>query len=249
MQLRSDIVVENLCKHYKGNIHPSLSGLSLHIAEGEIFGLLGPNGAGKTTTISIICGLRSFNSGSVSVCGLSVPHDLMEIKKHIGVIPQEIALYPTLTAYENLMVVGGIYAIPKKELRDTIDRLLHRFGLHKHKHRRISSYSGGMKRRINLIAGILHNPSILILDEPTVGIDVQSKRVILESLLEFNANGTTIVYSSHYMEEAEELCTTVAFVDEGKVIYQGKPSELVAKLGVGNLEGAYLQLTGKTLRD
>jgi ABC-2 type transport system ATP-binding protein len=250
MQANPIIDIKHLSKTYRGNDRPAVNDLSLSISRGEIYGLLGPNGAGKTTLISILCGLRSFDGGEVHVCGYSLENQLKDIKSHIGVAPQDIALYPTLTAYENLKIFGGILGLKKAELENRIAELLSLFGLAESKHRYIGKYSGGMKRRINLIVGLLHRPEVLFLDEPTVGVDVQSKTLILENLKKINAEGCTIIYTSHYMEEAESLCTQVAFIDEGKIVSRGIPRELIAQSeGCDSLETLYLQLTGKKLRD
>jgi ABC-2 type transport system ATP-binding protein len=245
------IDIRDISKTYKESTTPAISHLSLTIPQGEIFGLLGPNGAGKTTLLHILCGLRSFHEGSVTVCGYALPRNLREIKPLIGVAPQEIALYPSLTAYENLKVFGGILGLKGSALEKRIDELLAFFGLEHSKHRRLAHYSGGMKRRINLIVGLLHRPQIVFLDEPTVGVDVQSKTLILENLKEINRAGSTLIYTSHYMEEAESLCTQVAFIDEGRLIGQGRPAELIgnAETACSSLEMLYLQLTGKKLRD
>jgi ABC-2 type transport system ATP-binding protein len=243
------IEIQNLCKSYKGNPLPAVDNLSLTIDEGAIFGLLGPNGAGKTTIIHILCGLRTFNAGDAFVCNLSLRKHLQKIKRLIGVVPQDIALYPTLTAYENLKIFGGILGLNGTELESRINELLVFFGLEHSKHRRIENYSGGMKRRINLIAGLLHRPKILFLDEPTVGVDVQSKKLILDNLKTINREGSTIIYTSHYMEEAELLCTQIALIDEGRMICSGSPATLIAQSGSSTLEALYLQLTGKNLRD
>ena len=243
------IEIKNLYKIYTGNARPSVNNLSLTIEKGEIYGLLGPNGAGKTTTISIMCGLRLFNSGELRICNYSVKDELEKIKPLIGVVPQDIALYPSLTAYENLKIFGGIYGLKKKTLNERVDELLELFGLEKSKNRHVSKYSGGMKRRVNLIAGLLHRPQLLFLDEPTVGIDVQSRHVILENLKEINRAGTTIVYTSHHLSEAENFCTSIALVDDGQVICQGEPKQLIAQNNVETLEELFLQKTGKKLRD
>jgi len=243
------IEIKNLYKIYSGSVHPAVNNLSLTIEKGEIFGLLGPNGAGKTTIINILCGLRHFNSGDVSICNYSIKEEGEKIKSLIGVVPQDIALYPTLTAYENLKIFGGIYGLKKKELNERVNELLALFGLEKNKNRYISTYSGGMKRRVNLIAGLLHRPQLLFLDEPTVGIDVQSRHVILENLKEINKAGTTILYTSHYLNEAENFCTSIALIDAGQVICQGEPSGLIAENKVETLEELFLQKTGKNLRD
>jgi len=243
------ININNVSKTYRGNTVSALSNFSVEVVQGEIFGLLGPNGAGKSTLLNILCGILPFDTGRINICGLNLPQQIDEIKPLIGVVPQEIALYPTMTAVENLKIFGGIYGIRKKELKQRINDLLNYFGLEQSKNRRIKTYSGGMKRRINLIAGLLHNPQILFLDEPTVSVDVQSKTLILNNLKEMNAQGTTIIYTSHYMEEAEMLCSRVAFIDEGKLLCKGTPKDLIHNSGSENLESLYLKLTGKSLRD
>ncbi|MDR1779486.1 MAG: ABC transporter ATP-binding protein [Tannerella sp.] len=245
------IDINQISKTYRGNASPALNDLTLSIRRGEIFGLLGPNGAGKSTLLNILCGLLTFDRGTVTVCGYPLPSRLDDIKPLIGVAPQDIALYPTLTGYENLKIFGGIYGMKGQPLEQRISEMLSFFGLEHSKNKRIDAYSGGMKRRINLIAGLLHRPEALFLDEPTVGIDVQSKTLILDNLKQINSEGTTIIYTSHYMEEAEQLCTRVAFIDEGRLLCEGAPAELLHEQGCtdGNLESLYLQLTGKKLRD
>ena len=243
------IDINNVSKTYRGNAAPAVSNFSIEVVQGEIFGLLGPNGAGKSTLLNILSGLLPFDDGKISICGHNLPQQLAEIKPLIGVVPQEIALYPSMTAVENLKIFGGFYGIGKKELNRRIDSLIAYFGLEQSKNRKIKTYSGGMKRRINLIAGLLHQPKVLFLDEPTVSVDVQSKTLILDNLKEINAQGTTIIYTSHFMEEAEMLCSRVAFIDEGKLLCKGTPDELIQDSGCENLEALYLKLTGKTLRD
>ncbi|MDR0295464.1 MAG: ABC transporter ATP-binding protein [Prevotellaceae bacterium] len=243
------ININNVSKTYRGNAAPAVSNFSIDVVQGEIFGLLGPNGAGKSTLLNILSGLLPFDTGKISICGRKLPQQLNEIKPLIGVVPQEIALYPSMTAVENLKVFGGFYGLRKKELNRRIDSLIAYFGLAQSKNRWIKTYSGGMKRRINLIAGLLHQPTILFLDEPTVSVDVQSKTLILDNLKEINAQGTTIIYTSHFMEEAEMLCSRVAFIDEGKLLCKGTPNDLIQDSGCENLEALYLKLTGKTLRD
>jgi len=246
---RPIIEIDNLFKIYSGNKHPAVNHLSLNIEKGDVFGLLGPNGAGKTTVIHILCGLRRFNSGDARVCNFSVKNEAEKIKPLIGVVPQDIALYPTLTAYENLKIFGGIYGLKKKELNGRINELLRLFDLDKNKNRFVSQYSGGMKRRLNLIAGLLHAPPLLFLDEPTVGIDVQSRYVILENLNEINKAGTTIVYSSHDLCEAENFCSSIALIDDGQLICRGEPKQLIAGNQVASLEELFLKKTGKNVRD
>jgi|WetSurMetagenome_2_1015567.scaffolds.fasta_scaffold256272_1 ABC-2 type transport system ATP-binding protein len=244
------IEIKNLCKRYKGSDEPALKDVTLDIYPNEIFGLLGPNGAGKTTTISILCGLFAATSGEVMIDGFNLNHELDQIKQIIGVVPQDIALYPTLTAMENLTFFGNMYGLKGKALKDMILDRLSVFGLERFAKKKISTFSGGMRRRVNLIAGLLHNPKILFLDEPTAGIDVQSKIVILDFLQEINRKGTTIIYTSHYMEEAENLCSRVSIIDRGMIISTGNPKELVADHPeFKNLENLFLHLTGKGLRD
>jgi len=250
MEGESIIAIRDLTKYYKGSDIPAIDHISLEIFRNEIFGLLGPNGAGKTTTISILSGLFPPTGGEVTIDGLDIRHDHDRIKYIIGVVPQELALYPTLTGLENLQFFGNMYGLKGKELAKRIDESLGSFGLEKYARKKIAHYSGGMKRRINLIAGLLHKPKVLFLDEPTVGIDVQSRNVILEFLHELQETGTTIIYTSHYMEEAEKLCTRVAIIDTGKIIAIGNPKKLVEENPeFKNLETMFLQLTGKGLRD
>ena len=245
------IDIRNLTKRYKNADEPAIKELDLTINKGEIFGLLGPNGAGKTTTISILCNQITANNGDVFIEGKNLMSDTENIKKIIGVVPQEIALYPKLNAYENLKFFGNMYGLKGKVLEERIFNCMTIFGLEKKLNQKIGTFSGGMKRRVNLIAGILHQPRILILDEPTVGIDVQSKNVIIEHLQQLNQNeGTTIVYTSHLMDEAERFCTQIAILDMGTVVTEGKPKELIKQYpACNNLEDIFLLLTGRSLRD
>ncbi len=242
--------VDGLKKVYRGSAEAALKGISFEIHNGAIFGLLGPNGAGKTTTISILCGLLKANGGEVIIDGLNLKSNLAQIKKIIGVVPQDVALYPTLSARENLMYYGQIYGLHGRDLKERIDYCLDLLGMTRSADRRIDAYSGGMKRRTNLIAGILHKPKILFLDEPTVGIDVQSRNVIIEYLFKLNQENTTIVYTSHYLEEAQQLCSDVAIIDYGEIIARGSPRQLIAQdENAADLEDIFLHLTGRELRD
>lgn len=244
------IEIRDLSKTYKGSDTPAVTSLSLDIHANEIFGLLGPNGAGKTTTISILCGLFPPSSGQVRIDGMDIHSDMDHIKHIIGVVPQDLALYPTLSALENLTFFGNMFGLSGTPLRDRIMDCLQVFGMEKVAKKRISTYSGGMKRRVNLIAGLLHHPKIIFLDEPTVGIDVQSRIVILDYLKKLNEEGTTIIYTSHYMEEAENLCHRVAIIDRGSLVLTGNPKELLARQPeLKNLENLFIHLTGKELRD
>jgi len=244
------IEIQHLTKIFKHATEPAVNGISFSINRNEIFGLLGPNGAGKTTTISILCGLFPPSGGKVLIDGKDLHTELASIKNIIGIVPQDIALYPTLTARENLAFYGSMYGLYGKDLKNKIDTWLQKLGLTDASTRKVSTYSGGMKRRVNLIAGVLHNPKILFLDEPTVGVDVQSRNVIIEHLKELNAAGTTIIYTSHHMEEAEHFCTRVSIIDSGKILTQGTPAELISSnAGSTTLEQVFLNLTNRKLRD
>jgi ABC-2 type transport system ATP-binding protein len=244
------INIEQISKKYKHADNFSLSNLNLFIHENEIFGLLGPNGAGKTTLISILCSLLKPTSGTFSIAGLTYQKNKNQLKQLIGIVPQEYALYPSLTAFENLKYFGSMYGLKGKALDDKINHALEHLGLAAFAHKKIDAFSGGMKRRINLIASILHEPKVLFLDEPTVGVDVQSKNVIIEFLKQLNKNGTTIIYTSHHLNEAETFCTRVAIIDHGRLIIKGKPKELIDQSKDShNLEDVFISLTGKALRD
>lgn len=234
----------NLSKSYADSENTAVNNLSLTIGENETFGLLGPNGAGKTTTISMLCGLIQPTSGSISIKGLNYKENSTPLKQLIGIVPQDIALYPTLTGKENLEFYGAMYGVPKMILNNRISSWLKKFEMEKAANKRVSSYSGGMKRRINLIAGILHQPEILFLDEPTVGVDVQSRSDIMHHLKALNSEGMTIIYTSHHMEEAEHFCSDVAIINNGEIITRGNPAELIENHSdCRNLEGVFLKLT------
>lgn len=247
---QSIIHINQLYKKYKDADDFSVNNLSLVIEGKEIFGLLGPNGAGKTTLLSMLCGLIKPTSGNFTINNLSYDKNANNIKKIIGVVPQEYALYPTLTARENLIYFGSMYGLKGKELRTKVDEALDHLGLLKFANKRIETFSGGMKRRVNLIAGILHQPTILFLDEPTVGVDVQSRNVIIEYLKELNAKGTTIIYTSHHLTEAQDFCTKIAIIDRGIIHAEGTPEGLISQTpNANNLEDVFISLTGKELRD
>lgn len=246
----SALSIEDLVKIYPRAEHPALDGLSLNVARGRIFGLLGPNGAGKTTAISILCTLLRPTSGSVSVFGQDIVRQADAVRRLIGLVPQDIALYPSLTARENLRYFARILRIPNRRVEERVTECLELVELSDCADRRIATYSGGMKRRANLAVGVLHEPEILFLDEPTVGIDAQSRNLILERLSELNSGGMTLIYTTHYMEEAQQLCDEIAIIDAGKVIACGAPTQLVNDaVDCANLEDLFLTLTGKNLRD
>ena len=220
------IQVSNLSKSYK-NIQ-AVDNISFEIYDGEIFGLLGPNGAGKSTTLNMLSTLLKSDTGSIQINGVEVGENIQQSKQFIGVVPQEISLYEDLSAEQNLLFWGNLYGIPKKDLKARINTTLELIGLSDRKKDLIKTYSGGMKRRINIAAALLHEPKVLLMDEPTVGIDPQSRNHIFEVIEKLNSQGMTIIYTTHYMEEVERLCDRIAIIDSGKIIAQGTQSELTA---------------------
>jgi ABC-2 type transport system ATP-binding protein len=218
------IDVSNLKKSF--DTIDALKGISFNIPQGECYGLLGPNGAGKTTTISIMSTLIEPNDGKVSIAGYDLKKNPLECKKNIGVVPQEIALYNELSAYDNLLFWGGIYNVPKPELIARIDETVNLLGLTDRKNDKVKTYSGGMKRRINIASALLHKPNVLFMDEPTIGIDPQSRNLIFEVVEKLHKEGMTIIYTTHYMEEAERLCDRIGIIDNGEIIAQGTLDEL-----------------------
>lgn len=225
----SILEVKDLVKKY-GDF-TAVNNISFDIKEGEIFSLLGPNGAGKTTTISVLSTLFTPTSGDAIVCGHSVKQDPMAVRNAIGVVPQDLALYEDLTARENLSFWGQMYGLSGKILNSRIDQVLDQIGLTDKAKLRIKTYSGGMKRRVNIGVGLLHKPRVLFMDEPTVGIDPQSRRAILDSVKELNSNGMTVLYTTHYMEEAQELSNRVGIIDHGQLIALGTQAELTRQVG------------------
>jgi ABC-2 type transport system ATP-binding protein len=243
----SAIKIENLTKKFEGKA--AVENLTLKVAKGELFGLLGPNGAGKTTTINILCGLVKPTSGTAKICGYDVQKDTQKVKELIGVCIQETAIYPYLNGKENLELFGNLYGISKKAIRERSKMLLEKMGLTEDAKRVTGKYSGGMKRRLSLALALIHDPEIAFLDEPTVAMDPQSRHAVWDFIKEQKAKGKTIILTTHYMEEAEELCDRVGVIDHGKLIALGTPKELVAKHGVRNLEEVFIQLTGRNMRE
>lgn len=221
--------VQNLVKKY-GDF-TAVKGISFDIKEGEIFSLLGPNGAGKTTTISMLSTLYRPTSGDATIGGHSITKDPLAVKQIIGVVPQEIALYEDLTARENLIFWGQMYGLNGKPLNSRVDEVLEQIGLTDKAKNRVKTYSGGMKRRVNIGVGLLHKPRLLFMDEPTVGIDPQSRRSILDTVKDLNKQGMTLLYTTHYMEEAEELSDRVGIMDHGELIAIGTQKELTQQVG------------------
>ena len=246
------VKLDGLIKKYDNR--PVVDGLSLEIKEGEIFGLLGPNGAGKSTTMNMICSLLKPTAGSIEVFGMDIKKDINKIKPLIGYIPQELAIYGNLKAWENVELFTSLYDIRGKELKGAIDEALDFVGLSEKRSSFAKTFSGGMKRRLNIACALGHKPKLLIFDEPTVGIDPQSRNFILEKIKAINKMGTTVIYTSHYMEEVEAICSKVAIMDNGKIVACGTKEELKNMVRKDpdeevSLEQVFLTLTGKKLRD
>lgn len=243
------IQIRDVCKRYKSAQEDSLSAVSLDIMQSDVFGLLGPNGAGKTTLISILCGIIPVSSGDIQFFHHGKPYSERERKSRIGFVPQEYAFYQELTARQNLDYFGAMYNLSKKKLEERREHLLEVLGLEKAADKKVGTFSGGMKRRVNLAIGIIHEPEILFLDEPTVGVDVQSRNAIIRYLQQVNQAGTTIIYTSHHMSEAEEFCKNIALIDHGRVIAAGGLQHLKAVHGVESLQTLFINLTGEEYRD
>ena len=218
------LVVKNLQKRYEKFI--AVHDVSFHVQRGEVYGLLGPNGAGKSSTIRVLSCLAKPDLGSVKIDGLDIVKDQARVKRTIGIVPQDFALYDDFSALENLVFFGRLYGIAGRELKIRAAELLEAVGLTDRGHEAVGTFSGGMKRRINIAAGLMHKPKMLYLDEPTVGIDPQSRRKILDLVKTLNAGGLTVLYTTHYMEEAEELCHRIGVIDQGKIIAEGTLSEM-----------------------
>ncbi|WP_061996858.1 ABC transporter ATP-binding protein [Clostridium sp. ATCC 25772] len=218
------IEIQNLTKRYKDFL--AVDNISLSIEEGEIYGLLGPNGAGKSTTINIICGILNSSYGEIKILGETLSIKDKSARKYLGLVPQQVALYNEYSAYENVKFFGSLYGLKGNELEECVKKALEFTGLLDMKDKRASDFSGGMLRRLNIACGIVHNPKIVIMDEPTVGIDPQSRNHILQSVKKLNEKGTTVIYTTHYMEEVEEICSKIAIMDNGKVIVEGSKEEL-----------------------
>ena len=238
----SIIEVKGLVKRYDGRV--ALNGVDLSISEGEIFGLLGPNGAGKTTTISILATLLLLDDGEVTICGYKLRQEAKRVKPLIGFVPQELALYPTLSAWDNLAFFGRVYGLQGSNLKERITTVLSLVGLSDRASDAVQTFSGGMKRRLNIAAGLIHHPRILFLDEPTVGVDPQSRNFIFEHVEHLNEEGMTIIYTTHYMEEAERLCDRIAIMDQGHVLAVDTTKGLIDMLGGGVI---YLGLSQASL--
>ncbi|MDG6905610.1 MAG: ABC transporter ATP-binding protein [Nitrososphaerota archaeon] len=241
------IDVENFTKDF-GDVK-AVDGLTLKIPEGEIFGLLGPNGSGKTTTINCLSGLVEPTSGLLKVGGFNVQKESKHERKILGICPQETAFFPYLSGKENVELFGELYSVPREQLKRNVPFILEKVGLTDDAKRRVSKYSGGMKRRVSIAMALVQDPKIVFLDEPTVGMDPQSRRAIWDFVVELKEEGKTILLTTHYLEEAEQLCDEVGIIDQGKLIELGSPEALKEKYRVKDLEEVFIQLTGRKIRD
>jgi len=243
------IRIQNLAFQYPGQQGICFNNFNLEIGAGERFGLFGPNGAGKTTLMNLMTGILTYTKGSIQLHGHEIRHHPKSINTLFGFVPQDFSFYPELSARDNLAFYGAWYGLERKQIRDRTDELLSVLGLSDEGNRILQSFSGGMKRRINLAIGVMHQPKVLFLDEPTVGVDVQSRHAIINYLIKQNESGTTLIYTSHQLEEAAELCNKVALIDNGKIIAHDSLEGLLLKHGHEGMEGLFLELTGKIFRD
>lgn len=240
------IHIEQLSLQYKGSDTKAIDDFNLSIKKGEIFGLLGPNGAGKTTLMSLLTGVLQLHHGKIEIDGLAIQHHKKKVQEKMGFVPQEYALYPKLTAKENLMFFGKMTGLHGPRLKTAVSEGIDKMGLASFANKRINTFSGGMKRRINLLAGVLHQPEIIVLDEPTVGVDVHSKQVIIDYLKQLNRDGATIVYSSHLLHQAQNFCTRIAIIESGKIKVEGKTEGILLKNGkVRTLEELFVEYTSQ----
>ena len=237
--------VDRLSKRYGDRV--AVNAISFSIAQGETVGLLGPNGAGKTTAIAMICGISRPYGGEVSLGGVSLARDANAFKRRVGLVPQDLALYEELSAWANLQLFGGLYGLGAAVLRPRAEAALALVGLADRSADRVKTFSGGMKRRLNIAGALLHEPDLILLDEPTVGVDPQSRNAIFDNLEELKRRGKTLLYTTHYMEEAERLCDRVLILDHGKLLANDTVAHFMQQFS--NLEAAFMQLTGRALRD
>jgi ABC-2 type transport system ATP-binding protein len=246
------IAIRQLSKQYDPPNGPvAIHEIDLEIQEGEVFSLLGPNGAGKTTLIALLCGLFPPSSGEMVIAGHNVVHNPIAVKQIVGVVPEEIALYPRLSARQNLRYFGQLYGLRGQELDQAMEDMLAVIGLADRAGDKVAHYSSGMKRRLNVAVGLLHRPRIVLMDEPTLGLDPKSRRCILDLVLQIKREyGTTVLYTTHYMDEAQELSDRVGIMHQGRIIALGTPDELIQKIGATvqqpNLETVFLHLTGQS---
>ncbi len=243
------VSIHHLAFQYAGQAQPVFTNLDLNVDKGERFGLFGPNGAGKTTLMNCMTGLLSFHEGSIELLGNKVLPHKKSFNHLFGFVPQDFSFYQELSPIENLAFFGAWYGLQKQQIKQRTTHLLEVLGLTDVGKKQVQKFSGGMKRRVNLAIGVMHEPRILFLDEPTVGVDVQTRHAIINYLMELNKSGTTLIYTSHQLKEAEDLCTKIALFDEGKIIAHGTLPDLLAANAEQHLEGLFIKLTGHAYRD
>ncbi|MBL0181050.1 MAG: ABC transporter ATP-binding protein [Chitinophagaceae bacterium] len=241
--------IVNLAFTYPRQTAACFSNLNLEVQQGERFGLFGPNGAGKTTLMNCMTGLLNYQQGSIQLLGNEITHHKKSINKLFGFVPQDFSFYQELSPAENLSFFGAWSGLQKSEIKNKTTELLEILGLTDVRNKKVQEFSGGMKRRVNLAIGVIHNPQILFLDEPTVGVDVHSRHAIINYLKKLNENGTTLIYTSHQLSEAEELCNKVALIDDGKIMAHDTLQQLMLDHKEDGLEGLFINLTGKSFRD
>lgn len=245
----SAIKIQDLAFQYPRQEGICFKNFNLDVAAGERFGLFGPNGAGKTTLMNLMTGLLKYSAGSIRLLDHEISDHPKSINTIFGFVPQDFSFYPELTARENLAFYGAWYRLSSKQIKNRMEELLSVLGLASVADRIVKSFSGGMKRRVNLAIGVLHKPQVLFLDEPTVGVDVQTRHAIINYLKELNNTGTTLIYTSHQLEEAAELCNKIALIDNGTIIAHDSLDVLLEKHGHEGMEELFLELTGKRFRD
>ena len=249
MSSETIIKIEELCKTHKGAGEAAINNITLAINRNEVFGLLGPNGAGKTTLMNCMCGLLSYQNGSIRIFGHEVKNERKAINKLFGFVPQDFSFYQELSPLENLAFFGAWAGLDKQQVKKRSAALLEVLGLTDVRDKQVRKFSGGMKRRVNLAIGVIHEPRILFLDEPTVGVDVHTRQAIISYLKSLNEKGTTLVYTSHQLGEAEDLCNRIAMIDEGKILVHDTLNKLLTDHKEIGLEGLFINLTGKSYRD
>ena len=243
------VSIQDLSFRHPGQSANCFSNLSLKIEPGERFGLFGPNGAGKTTLMNCMCGLLSYQNGSIRIFGHEVKNERKAINKLFGFVPQDFSFYQELSPLENLAFFGAWAGLDKQQVKKRSAVLLEVLGLTDVRDKQVRKFSGGMKRRVNLAIGVMHEPRILFLDEPTVGVDVHTRQAIISYLKSLNEKGTTLVYTSHQLGEAEDLCNRIAMIDEGKILVHDTLNKLLTDHKEIGLEGLFINLTGKSYRD
>ena len=243
------VSIQDLGFTYPRQSTPCFSHLNLQVQEGERFGLFGPNGAGKTTLMNCMTGLLNYQQGSIKLLGHEIAHHKKSVNRLFGFVPQDFSYYQELSPVENLAFFGAWSGLQKQEIKNKTTELLEVLGLTDVRNKKVQEFSGGMKRRVNLAIGVIHTPRILFLDEPTVGVDVHTRHAIINYLKKINGNGTTLIYTSHQLSEAEELCNKVALIDNGKIIAHDTLGQLMLEHKEDGLEGLFINLTGKSYRD